>query len=491
MPSKKQAKGKAKGKGAATKEATPVAAPAAAERLPNGLERHDASSLTPAEAMAIYKRDNLLWLRLAPADRRKCAAFGLQSLQEQFSQNEKFFTNHFSVENACQHDRQRLTAESIFGSSEESSAVLNSGAFYVSSILQRNKKALATFFASVPFAEPPLLVADHDDGAWLFFGRNPTKPAPAARAGAKRQKTTAAAAAPEPIDGRPEHTDNVTHSGTWHAQLRGTKTWYVRPLKTAEVWEGSPPTLAGKPGAVQGTLAGARLRIVVEEGDLLVINTRVWWHRTEIDPQPDAAPAGGKAKAKGKGKGKAKGAAVGQGENAGSESGAGGQDGLSISYARDFYLEGCARPRGKGKKAAGDDGAAGGGMVFNDADEDDEEDDDEDDENDSEGGVGADFKTNDEALDPRLIAQWMVLTGDVAVDEEDLPEQLPRSRDPNCELVAAEIDGEERVVMLALRDIFIGEPFSIAVEEGDDESDLEEWELDTETGEMTRVLPEE
>ena len=34
------------------------------KRLPRGLERHDASSLTAARALELYHRDQLLWIRL-------------------------------------------------------------------------------------------------------------------------------------------------------------------------------------------------------------------------------------------------------------------------------------------------------------------------------------------------------------------------------------------------------------------------------------------
>jgi hypothetical protein len=107
------------------------------------------------------------------------------------------------------------------------------------------------------------------------------------------------------------------------------------------------------------------------------------------------------------------------------------------------------------------------------------------------GGDGGGLKTNDKTLDPRLIAKTMIYNGELAVAEEDLPDDLPRSRAPNCELCVCEIDGEEQMVMLATRDIYIGEPFSIKVEEDEDENDMEEWELNTITGEMIRILPGE
>ena len=120
---------------------------------------------------------------------------------------------------------------------------------------------------------------------------------------------------PAAIAGRPEHTDDVDHSGTWHVQLQGTKTWYIRPLEDADGWEGETPVLAegdenvvGPPSDGKGKGKGSvprRLQIKATAGDLLVINTRLWWHRTEIEAQR-------------------------------AEHGAG----VSMSYARDFRFDG-------------------------------------------------------------------------------------------------------------------------------------------------------
>jgi hypothetical protein len=105
-----------------------------------------------------------------------------------------------------------------------------------------------------------------------------------------------------PLAGRPEHVDDVDHDGTWHLQLSGTKTWYIKPNKDSEAWTNGPPELradaAGvvKPG--NSTQGGLRCRVHTKAGDLLCVNTRAWWHRTEIESGPD----------------------------------------LSISYARDLYL---------------------------------------------------------------------------------------------------------------------------------------------------------
>lgn len=80
---------------------------------------------------------------------------------------------------------------------------------------------------SPPSGSPSLLQvlgAEHDDGVWLFVGANPAtaggggggKP-PKAK---KRRKGVETGAAAAPIQGRPEHTDDVNHSGTWHVQLQ-------------------------------------------------------------------------------------------------------------------------------------------------------------------------------------------------------------------------------------------------------------------------------
>ena len=87
------------------------------------------------------------------------------------------------------------------------------------------------------------------------------------------------------------------------------ETWYIRPQVDALEWAGSPPVLGDKHGTVVG-LGGTRLEVAVQQGEVLIINTRAWWHRTEINQQQC-------------------------------------DSGLSISYARDFYL-----PGAKGKLSA-------------------------------------------------------------------------------------------------------------------------------------------
>jgi hypothetical protein len=451
------------------------------ERIPNGLQRYDADALTTEEANRIYQRDQFLWIRLGKNDVNKCEEFNLQTIQKQYLADPQFFTKHYSIENACKHDSKQLSALAVFGggSSTRSSSSNNtfSGPFYASSILQKNEASLSRFFQSVPFAKAPFLKDSyHDDGAWLFFGYNPAQEVnnegkqeeedQVKKTGGSKRKnisnkrkalTTTTTTCNQPISGRPEHTDKVQHSGTWHVQLSGTKTWYIRPLKSAKVWNNRPPVLEGKNGSWQGATAGVRLKVCVEFGDLFVINTRVWWHQTKIDPQyPSLLPTSSttsptkesrrtkKRKTKNK-------ESIEKNTNAAKTI----SPGLSISYARDFYLP--------GNNPASDTTEV-------------------------DIPTANDYKTNDTTLDPRLIATTMVYSGELAVAEEDLPSDLPRSRDPNCELCVCLVNGEEQMVMLATRDIYIGEPFTIKVEEDENEEDMEEWELNTTTGEMVRIF---
>eukprot|EP00038_Savillea_parva_P013512 m.8459 g.8459 ORF g.8459 m.8459 type:complete len:372 (-) comp2540_c0_seq1:233-1348(-) len=142
-------------------------------------------------------------------------------------------------------------------------------AWYGSFVVQHDATAMTTLFQALPFAEPPVKGLCHLNCAWLFFGQNRDK------AGE--------------LPGRDEHTDKVSHDGTWHLQLAGRKRWRVRP--TLELLD------------TCGDLPVEGYDVVCGPGDLLIINTRLWWHQTSI---PDTTHAA---------------------------------DGLSVSVARDFRFD--------------------------------------------------------------------------------------------------------------------------------------------------------
>ena len=102
------------------------------------------------------------------------------------------------------------------------------------------------------------------------------------------------------MPGRAEHTDTVAHDGTWHFQLRGAKRWYIRP--TDDLMKRMQETACGQSARPLDVDSQSRLVVECAAGDCLLINTALWWHRTEIPCTVNT------------------------------------QDGLSISYARDVCL---------------------------------------------------------------------------------------------------------------------------------------------------------
>jgi len=77
------------------------------------------------------------------------------------------------------------------------------------------------------------------------------------------------------LSGRPEHTDSIEGiDGTFHHQLLGGKTWRLRPTRE----------LRDRCDGVFDRALLDRYEIHVEEGDVLVVNTRLWWHSTAIPP---------------------------------------------------------------------------------------------------------------------------------------------------------------------------------------------------------------
>ena len=128
---------------------------------------------------------------------------------------------------------------------------------------------------------------------WLFVGRN-TSPT-------------------QTLPGRTEHIDEIhPHcGGTFHYQVAGAKRWILRPTKKA---------LRAPSGHLDITWKDS-YTVLVQQGDILVINTHLWWHQTEIPP---ASPS------------------ISANRNTNDDDDAGRY--LSISYARDIYLDASQQP---------------------------------------------------------------------------------------------------------------------------------------------------
>jgi U3 small nucleolar RNA-associated protein 6 len=134
------------------------------------------------------------------------------------------------------------------------SPVLTKDRAYCSFVVQHSKEVYTDVLPNLPFQDFDATLMQYETAIWFFFGRNPVGNIS--------------------MDGRPEHTDAISHNGTWHYQLSGTKRWSVRP--TIE--------LMNQIDCLDGNKV-PRLTVNCKEGDVLMINTRLWFHQTIISPQ--------------------------------------------------------------------------------------------------------------------------------------------------------------------------------------------------------------
>jgi hypothetical protein len=305
-------------------------------------------------------------------------------------------------------DRGQLTPHDFFvlhgNSGSNSNKPSMSSSYYVSCILQKSRAVVKRFLGEMPFAGnlpfafrwPQLTVTLP---VWVFMGHHTAPSASASKA-------------LQPMRGRPEHTDSVSHAGTWHYQCSGEKIWYVRPVEDSTEWQGNVPQL------VPSGQKHAEIRC--KAGDVLLINTRLWWHHTHI---PETTQA---------------------------------EHRLSMSYARDFFCDACAVDSTNNALTA----KAPAHMP----------EDEEDEENEDTEDKMVDQFTNIDGL----YANSNVPSGQVVFLESELPDAaLPRNDDPNCEVCETD-DGEGCLV--ALRDITCGEWLSVAPSDEEDEEDEEEEE---------------
>ena len=165
-------------------------------------------------------------------------------------------------------------------------------------LLQRlplKRLPLTTIDSSIPTRQ-----LQHGPCVWFFVGRN--------------DRNNNGDSNTPPLPGRPEHTDAISHNGTWHYQLAGGKIWTVRPTEELlQHWK--KQTKAG-----EAVVSTASFDIHCHTGDVLLINTRLWWHATSI-------PSGGG------------GARGGQRGILLNDKNKKQKNGPSISYARDVYWD--------------------------------------------------------------------------------------------------------------------------------------------------------
>ncbi|KAL7441083.1 hypothetical protein ACHAXM_007965 [Skeletonema potamos] len=159
------------------------------------------------------------------------------------------------------------------------------GRGYCSFLVQHSKEVLEDLLTNrLPMVHLPVKESDSSTAAatmkvdygtalWLFFGKNYNSN--------------------ETLQGRPEHTDSVTHDGTFHYQLSGTKIWRLR--STTELTQAmrnhrkqnqsSPSNKKRKVDEDACENEANYIEVECKEGDILLLNTRLWWHSTIIPSQ--------------------------------------------------------------------------------------------------------------------------------------------------------------------------------------------------------------
>lgn len=239
--------------------------------LLHNVPRLDGRTCSAAELLDVYSRAQVVLLE--HAHDATSAEYGLGHLRELFTRHEDVVAQGWTAERV-----DTPSPEDLLGGLGRRSGD-HVGRWYASVVLdeRRAPRALAALLAATPRAPRALASMQAKPHVWLFFGSN---------------------GAVAPMPGRPEHRDNVQSDGTWHVQLSGSKEWRLRPYPDPSEWKSCAP-----PDVPSG-----RLRVIVEAGAALLVNTRLYLHETSI---PGSQP---------------------------------GPDALSMSLARDFSITGARKP---------------------------------------------------------------------------------------------------------------------------------------------------
>ena len=385
-----------------------------------------------------FRETGYLWLNKMRAKRTSNTSNNIHSFLHRHAATCR---THWSVENRGDYETEQQLME-------PTSIKDLVDRFYVSTIIHKTDVLALEDLLALTLPRPPLPTAIHNGGAWLFVGK--TK---CSGGNSKRKRSSYA------MIGRAEHVDDVTHSGTWHYQQSGDKVWYIRPNKT--LWDlGEVPDISKSSLAEQTEKLTWRLKVKVQEGDIFILNTRIWFHHTELEES---------------------------------------NSDWSISIARDFYLplpcpqntkEGdiileeddiptdiprsdapnCALAKVEFDETgecsivliAISDGIKKGDTLFI-----------------AEDNFEGEYN-GAESIDPRALAVECFGVGDVVLRGEEIPDDLPRSLDPTCALV---LDQEDEAILRALVPIEPGHVFSILPDDGED---YDEVEVALETGELKR-----
>jgi hypothetical protein len=174
--------------------------------------------------------------------------------------------------------------------------VSNNNRAYCSFLVQKDQQSYQQLLKRLPLAtfassSPALLPLNdstwtYEPCLWIFFGRN--HPQQKDDTAMTTTDTDDSCTNQQPLEGRGLHTDSVSHDGTWHYQLSGDKTWYLSPsCDLLRHWQQQQQqqklSTTGIP-SIQWD-ESTQLQVACQQGDVLMLNTRLWFHRTVIPCQ--------------------------------------------------------------------------------------------------------------------------------------------------------------------------------------------------------------
>jgi hypothetical protein len=146
---------------------------------------------------------------------------------------------------------------------------------YCSFLVQHSAAAMEDLEARLPLVDLPIQLDNSTNGPciWFFFGKNYN-----------------CANDSQSLLGRPEHTDSVSHDGTWHYQLSGTKVWRLRPTdelleRIRECNRNDSKKRKFNDDNSKSDNQDHAIEVICQQGDILLLNTRLWWHSTVIPSQ--------------------------------------------------------------------------------------------------------------------------------------------------------------------------------------------------------------
>ncbi|GAB5358552.1 hypothetical protein AAMO2058_000467800 [Amorphochlora amoebiformis] len=163
-------------------------------------------------------------------------------------------------------EKKNQNLEEHASTSSDPTADFSPNRWYASFLIQEGSPLLQDALDCLPVKVPkPLNAVHHTQCVWFFFGNN------------QLQDPTVSTTAM--MVGKDEHVDEVSNDGTWHLQTSGQKVWYIRPNPSADWPQGQVPPIS------------TAVEIKVDTGDLIIINTRRWFHKTAIPPHPRGVPS--------------------------------------------------------------------------------------------------------------------------------------------------------------------------------------------------------